>query len=298
MKIVQIDGGIGRVLASTGAVKELCQKQEKKPIVLTSWPEVFWFNPCVYKVYSLNREWLFDDVIRQGDFVLPEPYHQRKYYTQQQHLSASFNEILNQKDAHVLPELYLTQQEKIFGLEFVENVRKTTGKQTVIAYQPFGAGFTIQDSDPTHRSLSFDRASKLASMADDVMFLNCSHISLDHANVWQRQFTMRELFAVVFACDYVVCVDSAVSHIGAAFGKKGILLLGATFEKNVGYPDNYVTIQRNGYPKSYFANRFNGFVDENAGAMDFDDEDLSLVARIISSRDFMKKEEANGAQEG
>jgi hypothetical protein len=73
-----------------------------------------------------------------------------------------------------------------------------------------------------------------------------------------------------------------LSHVGVAFSKTGILILGATFKANVGYP-SYNTIQKQDYPKSYCPNRFHGFIDKNAGATDFDDEEISQIAEAVRS---------------
>jgi len=285
-KIVQIDGGIGRVLCSTYAINTLAEQHET--IVITTWPEVFHNNPNVLKIYGMNREYIWDDVIRYGDFIFPEPYFKRAYYTQEHHLSQSFNDILLDDPIFTLPKLYLSPQETQWGNNFVKNIRSQFFGKSIIAFQPFGASAILENGlvlDVTNRSLSMDAVIFIADNLKDVILVNCGHIAIDHKNVWQNNFTLRELFSVIAACDYVFTIDSMLSHVGAAFQKTGVLLLGATYSKNVGYP-NYATLQRDGYPKNYYPNRFVGFVDKNKGAMDYSASECDMLLSIINEKKF------------
>jgi len=285
-KIIQIDGGIGRVLCATHALNTLSEQDEI--VVLTTWPDVFINNPNILKTYGLNREYIWDDVIRHGDFRYPEPYFTRKYYTQEYHLSQAFNSILLDDPKFTFPKLYLTPQEVIWGKGFVNNIKTQFCGRLIVAFQPFGASAINTEgiiTDETCRSLSMDSVRFIADNLKDVILINCSHISIDHRNVWQASFTIRELFAVVAACDHVFTVDSMLNHVGAAFQKTGVLLLGSTFSKNVAYP-NYTTLQREGYPKSYYPNRFSGFVNRNKGAMDYTASEYDMLINLINDKKF------------
>lgn len=283
-KVIQIDGGIGRVLCSTGALETLAEQHEV--VVITTWPDVFLHNPKIFKIYGMNREYIWDDVIRHGDFMYPEPYFKKEYYNQQCHLSQAFNTIINGIDKFHFPNIYLTPQETQWGIGFIKNIKSQFVGKTIIAFQPFGAMASNHDgivADNTHRSLTMEAVRYIADNLKDVILVNCSHIPIDHRNVWQANFTLRELFAVVSACDHVLTIDSVLSHIGAAFQKTGILLLGSTYSSNVGYP-NFTTLQREGYPKNYVPNRFTGFVDKNKDAMNFSASEYDTVLSLINER--------------
>lgn len=278
-KIIQVDGGIGRVICSTPAIRSYYKSTGEKPIVLTSWPEVYWYNPNVYKVYSLQKEWLFDDVIKHGDFIQPEPYQSRKYYSQGQHLAQSFDSIVNGVEPELTyPEIWLTEEEKEWAKGLIKNITETTGKG-VIAYQPFGAAYD-KNKDATNRSLTREQAVYLADNINAVL-LNCSNVNLDHTNIWWRTFTVRELLAIVSACPMILAVDSSLAHIGAAHAKKGIVLFGGTYVANVGWP-TFTNITREGFPKTYYANRFQGFVNENENAMAFNTTELDNIISLVN----------------
>ena len=51
--IVQVDGGIGRVICAVPALEELAKT--RKVTVLASHPEVLWNNPNIHKVYEIGR---------------------------------------------------------------------------------------------------------------------------------------------------------------------------------------------------------------------------------------------------
>lgn len=285
LAVVQVDGGIGRVLCSTHAIIQLAKRQDV--VVLTSCPEVFWNNPSVHKVYGLsNNDYLWDDVIRHGEFFYPEPYHNYKYYTQRHHLSQSFNFLLNGDEEFSEPKLFLTQEERLWASEFIE-ARRKDGKRPVAMLQWCGAGVQSEDGrDPSYRSLSKDAVRQLVTQTE-VTYINASHLSLEgQMNVWQQQFTLRQIFALTEQCDFVVTVDSCLSHIGAAFHRRGILILGGTYSQNVGYP-NYRIVSRDNYPKAYHPNRFKGFIpDVNLGAMDFSKEECQQLIEILNKQEF------------
>lgn len=283
MRIIQIDGGMGRVICATPAIRSFAGNHpNSKIVIVTSWPEVFWHNPHIRKCYKVDHHYLWDDVIKHGDFSHPEPYHSRLYYTQQHHLIDAFHFLIN-GDATLSdpqPQLFLTCDEVAWATQLLAHVKKEMRRDVIAAYQPYGAGASCTAADKSHRSLSKIATEKIANDST-VGFINCSHLPIDCANVWNQQFTVRELFAIVSVCDFVVTIDSSLAHIGAAFSKKGISLLGSTFQKNVGYPF-YTTYQRAEFPRSYTPNRFHGFVDENMDAMDFDTPMLNEIIRVIN----------------
>jgi hypothetical protein len=286
MKIVQIDGGMGRVLCATAAINKMSREHET--IVITSFPEIFFNHPNLHKIYNLSREYLWDDVIKNGEFLNPEPYHNHLYYNQKHHLSQSFNYLLNGDSSFSFPQVFLTPQELSWAASYIDNIKVRTNCSHVIGYQPFGAGCVANDPlgcvDASNRSLSGDAARFIAENIKYTL-LNLSHVPINLPNVWQGTFTTREYLALAAHVDSVLTVDSFLSHAAAAFGKTGVLLLGATHVQNVGYP-NYRTCYRDGFPKAYYPNRFAGFVDKSKDAMHYNSEDLHTIIDIVNNRDF------------
>jgi hypothetical protein len=289
--VVQIDGGIGRVICSIPAIEKL--SKSKKVIVITSHPEVFWHNPYVYKVYGLGREYLWDDVIKHGEYLYPEPYFNYKYYNQEHHLIQSFDMLLNGGSGKFYtPKLYLTKEELSWATDFIQARRKDSGKQYVAMFQCTGSSAKLVDGnieDTTNRSLPINIIKSIV-LNSDCVYINASNISFDMDNIWNQNFTLRELFALTACSDFIVGVDSYLMHVGAAFNKVGMVFFGGTYPQNLGY-SNYRMAVREGFPKTYLPNRFSGFIDENKGALDFDSNELEVIIKTINTRNFPTVEE-------
>ena len=283
--VVQIDGGIGRIVCAVPAIEKLAKN--RKVIVLTSHPEVFWNSPHIHKIYNLSREYLWDDVIRHGEFLFPEPYFNHLYYSQKQHLVQSFDMLLNGGEGEFCnPKLYLMQEEIMWATEFIKARKQDSGKD-VAMLQCFGSSAKIECGktiDSSHRSLPMNVVENICNNSN-CTYINGSHIKMSMPNIWQQDFTLRQLFALTAMCDFIVSIDSYLMHVGAAFNKVGVVFFGGTYSENLGYP-NYRMIVRDGYPKSYMPNRFSGFINENQGALDFDSAEMEQIIKVINNKDF------------
>jgi hypothetical protein len=285
MKIINIDGGSGRCLAATAALETNFKDKGEKVIVITPWVECFQNAPYIHKLYhSQQVPYLWDDVVKHGEYLSPEPYHSHYYYRQQYSLSQTFDHLINGSVSFQLPTIYLSPEEIKMGLEIVAEAKRLSGKGKAVAFQAFGAGANLQQNgtivDPSNRSLTKGTVDKILNNPDCV-FINLSHIPMNHPFVWQQpELTIRKIMAIASACDFVVTIDSLLSHIGAAFQKPGVLMLGGTFKENVGN-FNYTICQKEGFPKSYCPNRFHGFIDLNNGAMDFSEDEEAYIIKTI-----------------
>ena len=76
--VIRIDGGLGRVVAMSGAITEVAKKKEVK--VVTSWPLVFRGNPYIKSVHGLDDRRLFEDVIKGNDYIELEPYTDPEFF--------------------------------------------------------------------------------------------------------------------------------------------------------------------------------------------------------------------------
>ena len=295
-KIVQIDGGIGRVLCATAAVERLGARLKDEGsgariVVLTSSPEVFVNNPHVYKTYGLGREHLWDDVIQHGDFSYPEPYYDPLYYTKQRHLIDAFDAILNPEGSSIplspVPRVYLSREERAGAQELMNRI-KIDGKEVALLQMHGSAYKGAEDGDRTERSLGADVALDLIDKTTSdnrLCYINTSHVPVNHPSVWQQSFNTRQILSLAELVDFVVTIDSATSHIGAAFNKTGVLLLGGTWAENVGYA-SYRIMTRPGYPRDYLPNRFVSTLRYNEGAMEFGEEEVREIAKVITEREF------------
>lgn len=282
--VVQIDGGVGRCLCAVPAVEAMAK--ERQVTVISSHPEVFLHNPHIHKVYGLNREYLFDDVIQYGEFFYPEPYWDYNFYQNKKHMIQSFSSILKQEESGGKPNIYLSCNEKEEAKNYIGEIKRQIGKRKIIAFQPFGASLNFATGiDPTNRSLPFNAVDFiLSNLYEDCCFINFTSCEIKNPAMCVDQFPLRKLFALLPHCDYVITIDSFLCHAGYAMGVLGTQIFGGTSVLNFGYPDHYHTVCREGYPKSYMAFRMSGCLEKNQGAMDFTEDELRSIIAEIKNR--------------
>ena len=284
--VVQIDGGIGRCICAIPALERLAETREVT--IITAHPEVFYYHPSIYKTYSLGREYLFDDVIQHAEFAFPEPYWDYNYYQRRTHLSESFYQLLNKEDPpkKLKPTIYLGLEEMQAADTYITNIRKQIGDRKIVAFQPFGATFDQPSgADNTNRSMTYDTVDFiLNSLYEECCFLNFTSVGIKNKALATDEFTLRQRFALIPQCDYFIGIDSFAAHACYSMGLPGTQFMGSTNALNVGYPDYYHTVQREGYPKNYVAYRMSGCMDKNQGAMDFTKEELGPILDEIKRR--------------
>ena len=290
MKVVQIDGGIGRTICAEPALQKYAEKN--KTVVLTPWPDIFEHAEYLEEVIPLDRGYLFNDIIRHGEFIYPEPYYRWQYYTQQEHLIESFDNMLNGKSSGITrPNFYFQPKELKKGNVLVDRIRGES--KYVIAFQPFGSGAQFNQQgqffDNTYRSLSPLIAERIVDLLPECIFLNCSHLEIHHPRVFSYKFGSRELIAVIHACDLVITVDSFLAHAAYACNRQGLEILGSTFAANIGYRKHFLTYTKQGYPASYTSNRIGGCIDRNQDAMSFSEKEIDDVIKMFRNKFLSKK---------
>lgn len=292
--VLKIDGGIGREICAIPAIEALAKTTKRQIVVIAGFPQVFENNPYIERVYPFSNAYLWEDVISNGEFIYPEPYHDVNYYSQKHHLIQSFNWILNKTEDKLKPNIYLTSEEESYGRSEISNYKKNY--KAVVMFQPFGSGFQEKQldtsklatpehpmyaslvalngnlcsyEDKTNRSLTMDDARQLAKSAKETLFLNVSAVQIkSESNVINIAQNLRTIFSLTKYCDSIISVDSFLQHVGYAFEKTGTVFLGATYRQNVSY-DHFKIVQKKGYPKAYCAIRFDGFKDTyNRSAME------------------------------
>ena len=284
--VVQIDGGVGRCICAIPALEKLAQSKEVT--VLTGHPEVFYYHPDIYKVYNMGREYIYDDVIQHGEFVFPEPYWDYHYYQKRRHLIESFYVLLNNEEppGKIKPTIYLSQEERKEAETYITNIRRQIGDRKIVAFQPFGATFDQPTgTDNTNRSITYDTVDfLLTALYEECCFLNFASVGIKNRSVCTDEFSLRQRLALIPHCDYFIGVDSFAAHACYSVGVPGTQFMGATNEINVGYPEYYHTVRREGYPKNYVAYRMSGCLDKNQGAMAFTQEELAPIVDEIKTR--------------
>jgi len=273
-KYVKVDGGIGRCIAATGVLKGM-----KEIAVITSFPWVF--DGIIDRVYPLGMPYLFEDHIRHGEFLEPEPYNLREYYADQLHITEVFNKELTGESKFVQPEIVLSPSEVAHADEYIKSLRGKNNKK-IMLLQPYAAMGGTKIPDETYRSIDSDTISAIIDAYKDT---HCILLVKGQVQAkWSDTIELtppdiRKVFAVIPFADSAICCDSFLHHAIAALGTPctTVVLWGGTSEKNLGYKEhtNLKTMEVECEPNRVPHNH-SYYVNKNKGCNNF----LPLMDKI------------------
>jgi ADP-heptose:LPS heptosyltransferase len=250
------------------------------------------------KTFEVSQKGVFENYIKNYNLVSPEPYHVYGYYNQEKSLAEAFDEIINKTDDHSdldKPNLYVSYEETAKIKSNIDAFKQQVNKDKIIVFQPFGSGARIENN------MFIDSSGR--SMYPEDFALLCKHLSNYAAIVYfgppdlfmlsgstdslcPPTPDLRMYMALINQCDYFIGCDSVGQHMARAFDKKGLVLMGSTFEKNVSYPDYYKFYRNEHVRVKYNPIRIGGLDCQladrtNDGAMKFDEGQLKEIFNII-----------------
>jgi hypothetical protein len=282
MKIVNVNGGIGRIICATGAIAKLAEDEDVS--VLTSTPNLFQGLGCE-RVYPLNHAYLYEDIMKDNELLEPEPYNRMDYYRDEKHLCQVFNKLINGVDEMVMPKISLTKNELI-------EAKNLIGDKKVILYQPWGSmgGFCttgkIEDvkDDDSHRSLGTQFAKKLylELIKNYTVYVikGDNQVGFGGCQTFQ-QADIRKIIALIPYTKAVIGCDSFLHHAASCFDTKTIVLWAGSNEKNLGY-EKQVNLREH---KCEFApmrishsNEY--YLDKNKNSNEFSD---SMITKVMEN---------------
>jgi hypothetical protein len=302
-KVVFINGGAGRVIASVPALEELDRRGELAGIVCEGGMEIFLGHPTLQnKAWDVNHKGLFEDLIKDNICVSTEPYRDHEYYNQRSSLQQSFWwEILGERsDKNFKPTLKLSKQEEMGAIGIISQVKSTSQKEKTIVIQPFGRSSQMGPGvvyDSSSRSIEQSTFIDLVGeLSKDYNMVYMGEHKLDVVNLPlfqpQEQVPLRVWAAVIESADYFIGCDSVGQHMAYAFDKPGTIVCGSTFPINTTYPEHFNIIERKGIERIYSPIRIAGFGCEEADRlndtiMDFSKDELKAV--ITNIKEHIKK---------
>lgn len=265
-----IDGGAGRVISAIPSLLKFAKLNPDNDfkIVLPAWEELlFGISELQDRVFNCESKGIFDLIIKNADNILsPEPYRYPDYINQKISLSKAFDLLINKSNDEELssPILKTTKAEKIWARKFIFELKKKTGKNKVIVFQPFGRGTNV---------ISFEESTKLALETYDDTFRSFNSddyinlvkkLSKDYAiiffgenNLYHKyddvtikfDGSLRSWISLIEQADYFIGVDSVGQHIARAVETQGIVIFGSTFPINTSYPEFFHIVEKEGNKK-------------------------------------------------
>jgi hypothetical protein len=296
-KVVFINGGAGRVIASIPALEEANKRGLLAGIVCEGGLEIFLGHPTLQKIaFDVNHKGIFENLIKDNECLSTEPYRDHEYYNQRSSLQQSFWwEILGERtDINRKPTVALSKTEEMNAVGIMTQVRQTHQKEKTIVIQPFGRSSVMGPGvvfDPSSRSIEQTTFIELVGeLAKDYNMLYMGEHKLDVVNLPlfqpQERVDLRTWAAVIESADYFIGCDSVGQHLAYAFDKPGTIVCGSTFPINTTYPEHFNIIEKKDVERVYSPIRIAGFASEEADRlndtiMDFSKDELkSIIANI------------------
>ena len=296
-KVVFVNGGAGRVIASIPALEELDRRGDLAGVVCEGGMEVFLGHPTLQdKAFDVNHKGLFESLIKDNEIITTEPYRDYEYYNQRSSLQQSFWwDILRERTAkNVKPTFVLSKTEEMGAIGILGQVKQQHQKEKTIVIQPFGRSSNMGPGvvfDSSSRSIEQATFIELVGeLSKDYNIIYMGEHKLDVVNLPlfqpQENVPLRVWAAVIEASDYFIGCDSVGQHMAYAFSKPGTVICGSTFPVNITYPEHFNIIEKKDANRAYSPIRICGFGCEEADRlndtlMDFSKEELkSIIANI------------------
>lgn len=248
---------LGDNVVVTGIVNQLVNKIDKRIVLFTKFPEVFYNNKKIYRIYNIKNKKMFPMILKllESNCVYEmhlefsnyndimdklrienKPLQNRNEKIHiSQCIAGKFNQNIDVKNFK--NEFFFTQDEKII---YEKKFEKLISKKFSII-QPFSqSGFS------KIRSWEFDKYQKLI----DIYKLNWVQVGLKDEKHLSGvinllgKTSIRELFFLVYKCNFILSNDGSLNHIANCFNKKSFVIMsGYTHEEFIKY-DNTTLISR------------------------------------------------------
>jgi ADP-heptose:LPS heptosyltransferase len=262
-KIVFINGGAGRMLCALPALEKFAQNNPDGIIVSEAGMDFILGNPNLQdRTYPSNHKDLFEQFIKDGEIISPEPYRDNDYYNQKCSIGQAFDKLINGTPiTESLPraQIFISKEEEINGMAMIKTAKEAHKKKKTVIIQPYGRGVTLEQNlgvmiDTSSRSLETSTYLALAKAIREKYNLICmTEIPTpnDEFAIIPKNVSLRYWAAAIDQCDYFIGCDSVGQHLAYTFQKPGAVILGSTFAENVTYPKYFKIYEKKNAIKKY-----------------------------------------------
>jgi len=260
MKVINIDGGIGRVITALPALLKYHKNNSDEEWFLSimGWDYIPLGIPELQeRTFNPDTKGTWENIFMKTDKVFsPEPYRLPNFYKGKISLVEAFDELINGTEDHSDLEyetLNLSQSEIRKGQEIIYKAHEAQGKEQTIVINPYGSTAQVCPLgvyDDSLRSLPesiFNQLCELLAEDYNIIYMGYTHLlSEDNKFVYvpQPDLHIRDWMGVISQVDYLIGCDSVGQHIARATGTQGCVIMGGTDAINMSYPDYFKIIQR------------------------------------------------------
>jgi len=128
-KIAFTNGGLGRMLSAIRPLERFIQAHPENRVMTNSSLDFVWGNKILQpKSYHSEMKNIFNDVIKDREWIEAEPYTDWEYYNQKISIGQAFDKHWNGKYSNdpedYRPNIYLTEEELAFGRAILNAAEK------------------------------------------------------------------------------------------------------------------------------------------------------------------------------
>lgn len=237
--IFHIEGGIGKNILATSVVSSLKKfDSERKIVIVSAWPQVWFNNPNVFQVFPFGQlANFYKNYIKDKDVKIfrHEPYHSEDYILNKKHLINIWCDLVGVPWDGTSPKLYFSPLElEYLKIKMLQNV----SKPIFILHKNGGGGGT--------RPYSWYRDIPLQNAIDVVEhFKNDYHIyqiAYENQDIIEgcNRLTLdtREILGSVIFSQKRLLIDSFSQHASVALGIKSVVCWIGNEPSVLGYSNN------------------------------------------------------------
>lgn len=232
--IFQINGGIGKVIASTAICASIKEKYPNdKLIVVSGYPEVFLGNKNVDRAFAFGQQaYFYKEYVENQDILVfaQEPYLEAKHIRQEEHLIETWCKMNDLPVTKRHGELFTTQREKdFFGKGYAS-------EKPILLIHANGGAETEQKYSWARDIPSIVVNEVISQYSKDyhIVQIRREH-QIAYSGASSVLDSFRSLLILIGLSEKRLFIDSFSQHAAAAFGLPSSVLWIGTSPKVFGY---------------------------------------------------------------
>lgn len=232
--IFQVNGGIGKCVASTAVCLGIKKKYPKANLIVVSgYPDVFQNNPNVYKSLNFTElNYFYQDYIENKKFMFlgQDPYLEDSHIKQECHLIETWFDMFGLSYEKEKPEIHFTAMEEIYY------TGKYMSEKPIMVFQSTGGA-----QKDTYYSWARDLPMEVVQKVIDAFKDEYTIIQIKredqpkYSNVVPISDTFKGLAFIIKNSKKRLFIDSFAQHTAAAFGLKSTVCWIVNSPKVFGY---------------------------------------------------------------
>lgn len=239
--VFEFNGGVGKHILFTSFIKWINEKYPKSKItVISPYPDIFEYNPRVWRNLPIGQAYLFQDYIQGRDYRKADPYLSYEFYREKN--KKHFNEIcpiafgFNELNKKWKNEIFLTNGERA---EFMELEQKKIITLQANGGIPTGHQMNVREKiDCDERDIPMPMAIKIVNYLRNKGYEVVQvRGPADQAipGTTQLQMPFRNFMSLGIHAKGHIGIDSSFMHAMAAFERPQLIFWGQTHVDNLGY---------------------------------------------------------------